>query len=394
VSAAALSTSPFLFAAKNSITPTAAFDSLIEDFMKERDIPGGGLAVVKNRRLVYARGYGWADRDQKLTAAPESLFRLASVSKPITAVAVLKLVEQNRISLDERVFNLLALDTHVSKSTELDDRWRRVTLRHLLHHTGGWDRDKHAGDPMFIARDYLAKRFPDLPAGSPWAVIRFQLSQPLDFEPGTRYAYSGFGYCLLGRVIEKVTGQRYETFVQQAVLAPAGIKRMRIGRCTGRADGEVCYYHKTDKNAPSAINFDAMDSGGGWIGSVVDLGRFAAALDNPKRSSLLKRASFEVMYASPLAVIGQSDGDDAYYGCGWCVRPLKSDGKANYWHYGDLPGTDALLLRFAIGFSIAIVFNQRSDNNTLANTDMDAALKRAAVSVTNWPTKDLFHRYS
>ena len=362
--------------------------------MKERGTPGGALAVVKDRRLVYTQGYGWADRERKVVATPQSLFRLASVSKPITAVAVLALIEQKKVSLDQDVFELLALDAHVPKGARLDERWRRITVRQLLQHTGGWNRDQHSGDPMFIAKDYLAKRFPDLPAGSPWAVIRFQLTQPLDFDPGTRFAYSGFGYCLLGRVIEKVTRQPYETFVQQTVLAPAGIQRMRVGRSLERVRDEVQYYDQNDARAPSGINFEAMDSGGGWIGSAVDLGRFAAALDNPERSPLLKSPTFETMYARPPALTGQHDGDDAYYGCGWCVRRLDGNGKSNYWHYGDMPGTNTLLVRFANGFSIAVVFNQRSENNTLANTDMDAALKRAATTVTDWPKKDLFERYS
>ena len=389
-----VSASSFVFAAKDSVTPSDAFDKLIEDYMKERGTPGGAIAVLKDRRLVYARGYGWADRERQLAATPESLFRIASVSKAITAVAILKLVEQKRLLLHQPVFDLLALDAHVPKDAKLDERWRHITVGQLLHHTGGWDRDKRPGDPMFLAQEYLTKRFSDLPSGSPWAVIRFQLAQPLDFDPGTRYAYSGFGYCLLGRVVEKVNGQSYETFVRQAVLAPAGIKRMRVGRRVERDEGEVRYYNKSDEEAPSRINFEAMDSGGGWIGSAVDVGRFAAALDNPKRSPLLKPASFDVMYASPPGLTGQQDGDSAYYGCGWCVRPLGKKGKANYWHYGDMPGADALLVRFATGFSMAVLFNQRSDNNTLANTNMDSALKRAAAIVTDWPAKDLFRHYS
>src|SRR5207247_1262847 len=94
----AFSTSPLLVA-KNSVPPADAFDKCVEDFMKERGTPGGALAVVKDRRLVYTRGYGWADRDQKLPVTPESLFRIASLSKPITAVAILKLAEQTKLSL-------------------------------------------------------------------------------------------------------------------------------------------------------------------------------------------------------------------------------------------------------------------------------------------------------
>src|SRR6187200_652673 len=142
---AALITSPLLLAgcrrfvrSEKSVTPAGAFDKLIGDFMKERGTPGGALAVVKDRRLVYAQGYGWADREQKIAATPQSLFRLASVSKPITAVAVLTLVEQQKVSLDQYVFELLALDAHIPKGARLDERWRRITLRQLLQHTGGW----------------------------------------------------------------------------------------------------------------------------------------------------------------------------------------------------------------------------------------------------------------
>src|ERR1044072_2773443 len=98
----AFSTSPLL-ASKEPVTPAAALDKCIEEFRKERGTPGGALAIVKDRRLVYTRGYGWADRDQKLAVTPESLFRIASISKPITAVAVLKLAEQNKLGLSARV---------------------------------------------------------------------------------------------------------------------------------------------------------------------------------------------------------------------------------------------------------------------------------------------------
>lgn len=393
--AAALSASPLL-AATDPVTPSEGFDKCIQDFMKERGTPGGALAVVKDRRLLYTRGYGWADRDQKLAVTPESLFRIASISKPITAVTILKLAEQNRLALDARVFELLRLEAHVPRGATLDPRWREVTLAQLLHHTGGWDSGK-SRDPMFLGNEYLAKKFPELPPGSAWTVIAHQLTQPLDFDPGTRYAYSNFGYCLLGRVIEKLTGQSYETFVQQSVLAPGGIKRMRLGRSFAPAKGEVRYYHRKDQRATTAFNLEAMDSHGGWIASAVDLARFAAALDDPQRSPLLKAPSFATMYAPPPPPSWRkADGslEDAYYGCGWSVRPVGNSGKANYWHAGSLPGTATLLVRRWDGFSWAVLFNQRSDDKNFPDSAIDPALHRAADSVTNWPTEDLFRRYS
>src|SRR5437660_2390222 len=387
----AFSASPLL-ASKDPVSPAAALGKCIEDFMKERGTPGGALAVVKDRRLVYARGYGWADRDQKLAVTPESLFRIASISKPITAVAVLKLVEQNKLRLDARVFELLDFKARVSKGATLDPRWETVTLAQLLHHTGGWDIEK-SGDPMFLSKEYLAKEFPEVPAGSPWAAILHQLTKPLDFDPGTRYAYSNFGYCLLGRVIEKVTGETYEAFVRRAILVPAGIKRMRLGHTLERVDGEVRYYHAKDQHATTAFNLEWMYSHGGWIASAVDLARFDAALDDPQHSPVLKPATFATMYAPPpLPAWRKADGslEDAYYGCGWSVRPVGNSGKPNYWQAGSLPGTATLLVRRWDGFSWAVLFNQRSDDKNMPDSAIDPALHRAADSVTSWPTDDLF----
>src|SRR5947207_1547750 len=205
-----------------------SFDREIQKFMAARNIPGGALAVVKDRRLVYTRGYGWADRENKIPVKPASLFRIASVAKPFTAVAVLKLVEEDNLSLDARVFDLLASGTDAPKPTvgKPDERWKQITVQHLLHHTGGWDRDK-SFDPMFRARQ-IAKALGIASPPAPRDIIRYMLGQPLDFDPGTRYAYSNFGYCILGRVIEKIAGVSYEKFVQDKVLAPIGIKRMRI----------------------------------------------------------------------------------------------------------------------------------------------------------------------
>ncbi len=407
---AVVASAPALLAAdRKSITPAAAFDDAIETFMKERGTPGGALAVVKDRRLVYARGYGWADREQKLPATPQSLFRIASISKPITAVAVMKLVEEKKLQLDAKVFALLDLGSQVPNGRTLDARWKAITLRQLLHHTAGWDRDQN-GDPMFkpleIARD-LGEPGPATAA----QVIRWMLGQPLETDPGAHYAYSNFGYCLLGRVIEKAAGQPYEKFVQQHILAPAGSKRMRIGasREAGRADGEVRYYTRNDDQVTSVFpevkgkvprpyggfHLEAMDAHGGWIASAVDLVRFTAALDAAAPRPLLKPASCAELYAPPAPPVSRdADGKlkDSWYGCGWQVRPMP-DGKANCWHTGSLPGTSTFLARLANGLSYAMLFNQRSDERKLGDDAIDSLLGRAANSVTDWLAEDLFSRF-
>ncbi len=395
---------------KRKISVADAFDREIEKFMEIRKVPGGALAVVKDRHLIYARGYGWADRENGIRVRPDSLFRIASVSKPITAVAVLRLVEAKRLDLDARAFELLRFSTLLEPEKKPDTRLGKITIRQLLQHTGGWDRDK-SFDPMFRSR-IIARAVGEPAPATSLAIIRYMLGQPLDFDPGARFAYSNFGYCVLGRVIEKLADQPYETFVQQNILAPIGIKRMRKGASLidGRAPGEVRYYVADDAKASSVFPgtpqqvpwpyggfcLEAMDAHGGWIASAVDLARLAAALDDPLHSPLLSPETFQTMYAPPPPPVSRKpDGslNDSYYGCGWNVHPTGADGKANYWHTGSLPGTATLLVRRHDALSWTVLFNQRSDDKRLPDTAIDGALHRAAAAVTEWPAEDLFSKW-
>lgn len=315
--------------------------------MRARGVPGGALAVVKDRRLVYAKGYGWADRDAMAPVRPDSLFRVASISKPITGVAVMKLVEDGKLSLDHRAFDLVKTEAILEPGKSPDARLAAITIRQLLQHTGGWDRSK-SGDPMFRSVRIAEAAGVPPPAG-PEEVIRYMLGQPLDFDPGTKHAYSNFGYCVLGRIIEKVTGKPYEEYVRKAILAPAGVRRMPIGRSLEkrRAKQEVRYYTADDRkgkcvfpepegdvSAPyGTFNLEAMDAHGGWLASAVDLARFAAALEDPDRCPLRRPATLREMYAPPPPPVARrEDGKPAatHYACGWNVRPIGDAGKANY----------------------------------------------------------------
>jgi N-acyl-D-amino-acid deacylase len=384
---------------KTAEQPFARFDKEMEQFMAANEIPGGALSVVKDKRLVYARGYGWANQEKHLHVKPLSLFRIASISKPFTAAAVLQLVEQGKLKLDQPVLDFIDLEPILAPDTKPDPRWQQVTIRHLLHHTGGWDRGK-SFDPMFrpktIAR--AAKMEPPADARS---IIRYMLGKPLDFTPGSSYAYSNFGYCLLGRVIEKVAGQPYETFVKQNVLAPIGIHDMRIGRTLEPFPNEVTYYDKgkpgdtvfpgvKKATAPyGAFYLEAMDSHGAWIASAVDLARFAAALHDPQTCPLLKPETWRTMHEPPAPPVSRkADGklNPVFYACGWNVRPIGENGKANAWHNGLLDGTTTLLVRRWDGLSWAALFNSRVDKSG----GIDTGLHRAADAVKSWPANDLF----
>jgi CubicO group peptidase (beta-lactamase class C family) len=397
---------PFL-ARGNGPSPLPSFDRCLEDFMAARNIPGGALAILRHGRLVYARGYGWAQRESQIPVQPTTLFRLASLSKPITALAILRLAQARRLSLDEPAFDRLGLAPLPGKTR--DPRLERITIRHLLQHTGGWDRAV-SGDPMFMS--HLIARACGVPSPpGPRDIIRYMMGRPLDFDPGTRHAYSNFGYCVLGRIIEAVTGHPYETWVRRDLLTPLGIRSMRLGRSLLRNahPGEAHYYMTDNRTAPSVFEaipsvvpapygsfcLEAMDAHGGWLASVVDLMRISAALTGHGGSLLTAEMGQELVRppAPPVARDASGRLNDMYYGCGWLVRPIQTPLGHNIWHSGSLPGTFTFWVILSNGMAWAVLFNQRREANGLPDTEIDGLLHLAAAHVQKWPEGDEFPRY-
>ena len=381
-----------------------SFDQVISELMKKHKVPGGAVAVVKDGRLVYARGFGYADVENKVTVAPDALFRIASVSKPITAVAILKLVEAGKLDLAQRVRPLIA-DLLPPAGATMDPRWNDITILNLLQHTGGWDREKPGGfDPMFRPTTAAAVVGAPAPASAA-TVIRYMLGEPLDFDPGTKYVYSNFGYTILGRIIERVSGMTYENYVKSTVLAPAGITKMQIGRTrlSQRATNEVKYYHPGfesvnvdlvpsvfpgEGQVPSIYGgfyLEAMDAHGGWLASAVDLARFGVVTDGrPTPADILSSGSINVMTGRNSQVWPSGT---YWYGLGWSVRPAPQD---NWWHDGALAGSSSLLVRSYHGYTWAAVFNSRT---TTFAVDMDQAMWTALGGVSTFPSHDLFPQF-
>lgn len=382
-----------------------SYDRLIPALMAKYSLPGGAVAVTRNGRLVLARGYGYADREAGQPAQPDALFRIASSSKPITATAIFKLVEDGKLDLDAKVFSLLSVTP--LPGARVDPRLADITVRQLLLHTGGWNRDT-TFDPMFISRQ-AAQAVGVPPPADAQAIMRYMHGQPLQFTPGTNFSYSNYGYVLLGRVIEKVTGQTYEAYVKEKILRPVGVNCMRIGHTllAERAEREVKYYdfpggklvQSVFPTGPQSVPtpyggfyLEAMDANGGWIASPVDLLRFMTAMDGfDTRPDLLRAVTINQMLVRPAPPLWV--GWDWFYGTGWFVRPLNND-DTNYWHTGSMPGTTALLVRTYHGLTWAALFNARPSNPLTLDTDLDNTMWQAANSVTAWPEHDLFPQFN
>jgi len=344
-------------------TYIAPLDEMMLEFIERHEVPGAALAVSEAGEVVYSRGFGFAELSSGERVQHESLFRIASISKPITAVAVMQLVERGALSLEENPFKVIGFGNLLGEPG-CDERLGQVTVRQLLAHRGGWDRSV-SYDPMFQTlriQDELGL------SGTPGTrdIIRFMLSEPLDFDPGERYAYSNFGYCVLGRVIEAVTGAPYDELVRERVFKPLGIESMRIGRSLpeDRVEGEVVY-HDQERRAREPVTArgrrvpigyahdqEVMDSHGAWIGSAGDLARFAGAFSDPASCPLITEESVRMMWAP-----AEERPGAVWYGLGWQVRDV-GGARRNAWHTGLLTGgTSTIMVRRHDGLSWAVLFN-------------------------------------
>jgi len=340
-------------------------DAVMTAFMGKYGVPGLSLAITKDENLVYVKAYGKADATQALTTS--NLFRIASLSKSITSAAIMRLVDQGKLSLGQKVFGATAVLGTTYGAQPFSAWLTDITVDQLLHHTaGGWPND--AQDPMFTN-----------PAMTVGQLISWTLdNRPLSNVPGSTYAYSNFGYSVLGRVIEKVTGQSYVDAVNSLVLAPSGITTMRIAGNTlaDRLPSEVQYTGQGEN--PYIYNVSRMDSHGGWIASATDLAKFLVRIDGQ---------SGKTDILSPNALTTMTTGSRANpgYASGWLVNG------PNWWNVGALPGTGTEFARTtSLGrYNFVILTNTRGTTSNYLD-DLDQLFWSALAATSRLPSYDLF----
>jgi CubicO group peptidase (beta-lactamase class C family) len=388
------------------VTGMEPYEQSVRDLMKKYNIPGGAIAVVRDGKLFYARGFGFADVENKTPVQPDALFRIASVSKPITSAAIMKLVEEGRLKLDDRVAPFIAHLVPAEGAT-VDPRWDQITIRQLLNHTGGWDRNKPNGGFDPIDRPAIAAAAVNAPApASSETLIRYMKGMPLDFNPGEKHAYSNFGYIVLGRVIERLSGMRYEDYVRARVLVPVGASRTQQGksRMKDALPDEVKYYLPgAGLNFPmvqsvfpgeglvplnyGGYHLEAGDASGAWVSSTIDLLRFVVKVDGRASPPDILSAGLVAEMTSNGATLCP-DGS-CYYAGGWVVRPVQNG--ATWSHGGDLPGTKSILVRSFYNISWVALFNTSAPNSFIG--ELDAALWQSLNGMTSFPTQDLFSAF-
>jgi CubicO group peptidase (beta-lactamase class C family) len=336
--------------------------NLARAFMQRYGMPGLSVAVGRAGAVLYEDAFGWADRESREPVSPTHLFRIASVTKPITAVAIFSLIERGRLGLSDTIFGPGAI-TGTDYGDPPYQPWvDQITVEHLLTHTGGgWAND--AADPMFG----------NLEMNQAQLIESTLRHRPLDQPPGRHFAYSNFGYCVLGRVIERITRQDYARYVRDSVLTRCGISDMTIAGNTRaeRRTGEVKYYDQLDDGEPYAMDVARMDSHGGWIARPRDLVQFVMHVGGfATPSNILQPQSIRSMTTASAA--------NPDYAKGWSINRLD-----NWWHNGSLPGTSAIAVRTHGGLCWAAFGNSRRQDSSL-DRDLDNLLWDMVRQVRSW----------
>jgi D-alanyl-D-alanine carboxypeptidase len=335
--------------------------ALIDQYRREFSVPGLQLTYRRGDQVLYQGCFGEADRMTHQPVRPDSLFRIASDSKAFTSAAIFKLREAGKLQLEDRVFAPTGILPQFANLGERRDWLHQITVHQLLTHTaGGWSND--GNDPMFERSGFDHERLIE------WTLR----THPLQYAPGTHYAYSNFGYCVLGRVIERLSGQRYPEFVHQEILRPIRIFNMRIGTHEP-APNEVRYYGQGGEN-PYDFPIFRMDSHGGWIATANDLALFLASLFSP----VDQVGSTAILSADSLRLLTTGSAVNPNYACGLAVNR-----EGNAWHTGALPGTTSLMVHTHSKLSWAVVLNTRSPGSEGA-ARLDRLMWEVAGQVPAW----------
>lgn len=382
----------------------ASIDEHMVQFMKLHKVPGAAVCIAKGGKIVYTRGFGYADIEQNRLVQPGSLFRIADLSKPVTAAAVLQLAQHRRINLKSNPFIILGYGRQIRRPG-VDPRLRKITVLHLLQQTAGWAVPLSFDPLREPERIAKAMKVSSPPSGD--AIIEYMITQPLQLAPGSRYSDSNFGYFLLGRIIEKRSGQTYEQYVKTRVLKPIGVTRMRLAGSlpSELAMTEVRYYDLKSELGPALqdsslrvptpyiVDMSVLGASEGWIASVEDLVKLTAALTNLKDGRIINLGMLHTMYSPPDGPPGHKpDGKlhASFYACGWFVRPQRDkrfELRFHNWHLADMSGSSALLVHLTNDLSWAVLFNidRSGANGKVLDALIDRVIHRAVAQVPIWP---------
>ena len=376
----------------NTFSTSSGFEEgelSIHSFMKKWKIAGASIAIARDGKLVFAKGFGYSDTSSMTHTQPFNRFRIASISKLVTAVAIMKLNEEGKLSLNGRVFGPGGILSEPYFSNPKDKRVDDITVAHLLSHEGGWT--QRYGDQMFMPL-VVAQQMGVEPPVDTRTIIRFALDKRLHFTPGTGRSYSNLGYSILGLVIEKLSGMPYDEYCRREIFEPLGIYDMLLAGNlpSERAPFEVTYYEPNKQLRPSIYgtgelvspmyggnDIEALGGAGSWISTAPDLMRLLLAVDGfNTREDILSDESIRFM----------TDANNGFAPVGWKTTVM--DG--NWWRTGSFSGTAGMLKRQPDGISWVVLLNSSAWNGPEIHNYVNRMMTSVVSRVSSWPEYDLF----
>ena len=376
----------------SDIPDLLAMDKKVNAYLRKWHMKGASLAITRGDSLVYAKGYGWADEENGLKMSPRHILRMASVSKLITAAGIMVLHDRGELDIKDPVFGPSGILNDSTITALIKDKGHyKITVEHLMRHQGGFRRD-----PLFSSRDVMNQlQLDHAPEAEDF--YRVVLNRRLKFAPGSWQSYSNFGYLLLSKVIEKVSGMPYEEFIRTEVLAPAGCYDMHIAGTyyEDKRDNEVRYYtHEGDgkyieeynnsniivERCYGGNNIPMLSGAGAWCGSPAEIARFVAAIDGrPEVPDIISKESVDLM-------TGYYDRDT--FSLGWNdTHPDKGWSRS-----GTLSGTTALVKLFPDGECWVFISNTstwKGPRQANYTNDLFRSLRQSYSS--KLPQRDMFN---
>ena len=369
----------------------AGVEKSVNAFLRKWKIAGASVAIAKDGKLIFARGFGFADTAAKTETQPYNKFRIASISKLVTAAAIMKLQEEGRLSLNDRVFGPEGILDDPYFSNPKDPRVYNITVAHLLSHEAGWT--QRYGDQMFMPIK-IADNMGVKPPVDTRTIIRFALNKRLHFTPGSGKAYSNLGYSILGLVIEKVSGLSYEDYCKKAIFEPIGIYDMTLAGNlpSERAPFEVTYYEPGDVALKPSIygtgelvsptyggnDIEALGAAGAWLATAPDLMRLLLSLDGLNtRKDILSAESIKFM----------TDSGNGFAPIGWKTTFFNG----TWWRTGSFPGTAGMIKKQSDGIAWAVLLNSSAWNGPEIYSYINNMMYKVLSKAGDWPEYDLFY---
>jgi len=374
----------------SSFPELAPMDAAIDSFRTVWNLKGLSFAVMRNDSLLYAKGYGYADAENGEPMTPGTTLRLASVSKLLTAIAIMKLSEEGHFSLQSPVFGpfgvLKGYDDVI-----VDERHFLITVEHLLRHQGGLYYGRN--DPMFTTPAHMRSLGISTPPTQD-QIARLLLSRRMEFEPGTYQQYSNFGYMLLGMIVEQVSGKPYAQYMQEDIFEPSGCFGFTIAGNyqADRHPGESRYYLQPDADLVPEYNgsgryvnrcyggsdIKTLGGAGAWTGSAPELARIVACIDN-------RGPIKDILSEESILRMSLQDGEETYP-LGWMDS---RDGVLS--RTGTLSGTSALIRLYPDGECWIMISNTSSWRGSHFTKNIGALFTKLRNRFSGkMPERDLF----